>query len=309
MFKILCTERVDGCFSHMMTIFSVLAGPVLRAAGIPLVTWYAHPSLTPTLKLAHFFSNRMVTSLPNAYPYRRNKLAVIGQGIDTAMFAPSENPAANDDVILCVGRLSRVKNHPALLRAAALLPCRFRVVILGATSGADDEAYAAELRQLANELALRDVVFFEKAVPPAELPSRYRVCAVHVNLTPAGFGDKVAWEAMACGRPCLVANEDFRETLGRYAGELLFLLNDPADLAAKLSAVLKKSAAERAEIGSYLRSQVERLHSLPRLAERILEQIIWCAWAERMPNPWLGRRRLGNVERRQSRKAFRGGSR
>jgi glycosyltransferase involved in cell wall biosynthesis len=213
----------------------------------------------------------MVTSLPNAYPYRRNKLAVIGQGIDTAMFAPLENPVANGDVILCVGRLSRVKNHPALLRAAALLPRRFNVVILGATSGANDEAYAAELHQLMDELALRDMVVFEKAVPAAALPSRYRACAVHVNLTPTGFGDKVAWEAMACGRPCLVANEDFRETLGRYADELLFCLNDPGDLAAKLLAVLQKSAAERAEIGAYLRSQVERLHSLPRLTERILE--------------------------------------
>jgi glycosyltransferase involved in cell wall biosynthesis len=94
-----------------------------------------------------------------------------------------------------------------------------------------------------------------------------------VNLTPAGFGDKVAWEAMACGRSCLVANEDFRETLGRYADELLFRVNDPADLAAKLSAVLQKSAAERAEIGAYLRSQVERLHSLPRLAENILGEL------------------------------------
>jgi glycosyltransferase involved in cell wall biosynthesis len=273
LFSILCTERIDGCFSHMMPVFSVLAGPVLRAVGIPLVTWYAHPSLTPTLKVAHFFSNRMVASLPNAYPYRRNKLAVIGQGIDTAMFAPSKHPAAQDDVILCVGRLSRVKNHPTLLRAVALLPRRFRVVILGATSGADDEAYASELRRLVDELALCDVVVFEKPVPPAELPSRYLACAVHVNLTPAGFGDKVAWEAMACGRPCLVANEDFRETLGRYADKLLFRVNDPADLAVKLSAVLEKSTAERAEMGAYLRSRVEGLHSLPRLAARILEQI------------------------------------
>jgi glycosyltransferase involved in cell wall biosynthesis len=76
---------------------------------------------------------------------------------------------------------------------------------------------------------------------------------------------------MACGRPCLVSNGDFRETLGRYADELLFRVNDPVDLAAKLSAVLEKSAAERAEIGAYLRGQVKRLHSLSRLAERILE--------------------------------------
>jgi hypothetical protein len=44
----------------------------------------------------------------------------------------------------------------------------------------------------------------------------------------------VAWEGVACRRPRLVANEDFRATLRRYG-------------------------------------QVEQLHSVPRLAERILD--------------------------------------
>jgi FkbM family methyltransferase len=267
---ILRRERIDGCFSHMMQIFSVLAGPVLRAKGIPLITWYAHPSLTPTLKLAHLFSHRMVASLPHAYPWRKDKLTVIGQGIDTALFSPNGIPAS-DDLILCVGRLSPVKNHAALLRAAALLKQPVRIVIVGKATGSEDERYAAGLRRLAQELGLAAGVVFENPVPPAQLPVWYRRCAVHVNLTPVGFGDKVAWEAMACGRPCLVANDDFRETLGRHANELLFRVNDAADLAAKLSAVLQKTADQRAEIGAYLRAQVDRLHSLPRLAERILE--------------------------------------
>ena len=279
LFRILRTRRIDGCFSHMIQIFSVLAGPVLRAKGIPLITWYAHPQLSPSLKLAHFFSDRMVTSLPGAYPYRKDKLAVIGQGIDTGLFCPLENGRASNDTILCVGRLSRVKNHPTLIRAAALLPRRFRVIILGATSGPDDEAYARELRALVAELGLGEIVTFEKPVPATELPPHYQRCAVHVNLTPAGFGDKVAWEAMSCGRPCLVANEDFRETLGRCDAELLFRDRDAADLAAKLGALLEKTSAERDEIGAYLRGQVERLHSLPRLADRILEQLAECRLA------------------------------
>ncbi len=273
LFRILRARRIDGCFSHMMPIFSALAGPVLRTHGIPLVTWYAHPSLTPTLKLAHFASHRMVTSLPNAYPYRRDKLAVIGQGIDTAHCAPDANTKPNDDLILCVSRISRVKNHPTLLRAFARLPARFRLSILGATASADDEAYAAELRALAHELAITDRVTFEPPVAPMELPAHYRRCAVHVNLTPAGFGDKVAWEAMACGRPCLVANDDFRETLGQHSDELLFRGNDDADLAAKLTALLAMEPTARDAIGLYLRSQVERLHSLPRLADRILSEL------------------------------------
>ncbi|KAB2647915.1 MAG: glycosyltransferase, partial [Verrucomicrobia bacterium] len=117
LFGILGRQKIDGCFSHMMQVFSALGGPVLRARGIPLVTWYAHPSLTLSLKLAHFASNRMVTSLPTAYPYRKDKLTVIGQGIDVALFTPATDGNVREDVILCVGRLSRVKDHPTLIRA------------------------------------------------------------------------------------------------------------------------------------------------------------------------------------------------
>jgi glycosyltransferase involved in cell wall biosynthesis len=244
-----------------------------RAAKDEIVTWYAHPNLTLWVRLAHFFSNRMVTSLSHAYPYRKDKLSVIGQGIDTALFAPFPSAVASDDLVLCAGRISRVKNHPTLLRAAAFLRIPFRLVILGATAGTDDEIYARELKQLASKLGLEGSVTFASPVPRGELPEHYGRCAVHVNLTPAGFGDKVAWEAMSCGRPCLVANDDFRETLGAHAGELLFRGDDPAELGVKLDGLLAKSAAERTALGAYLRTQVERLHSLPRLAGRILEEL------------------------------------
>jgi glycosyltransferase involved in cell wall biosynthesis len=273
LFRILRAQRIDGCFSHMMPVFSALGGPILRARRIPLVTWYAHPNLTFPVRLAHLFSNRMVASLPHAYPYRKDKLSVIGQGIDTALFAPSPTAVASDNLILCAGRISRVKNHPTLLRAAAYLRIPFRLVILGATAGVEDEIYACELKQLALELGLEDSVTFASPVLRDELPKFYRRCAVHVNLTPTGFGDKVAWEAMSCGRPCLVANDDLRETLGQHAGELLFRNDDAIDLAKKLAALLAKSSSERAAIGADLRTQVERLHSLPCLAERILAEL------------------------------------
>jgi hypothetical protein len=97
------------------------------------------------------------------------------------------------------------------------------------------------------------------------------LCTISPAFTPSTLSRSRPSLSRASSRPCLVANEDFRETLGWYADELLFLANNPADLAAKLSAMLEKSAAERTEIGAYLRGQVERLHCLPRLAERILD--------------------------------------
>jgi glycosyltransferase involved in cell wall biosynthesis len=254
----------------MMLHFSVLGAPLLRAAGIPLVTWYAHPSLNRWVKLADAASDGMVTSLANTYPWRRDKLTVIGQGIDADVFrADGESP--EDDLVLCAGRVSPLKDHATLLRAAARLARKPRIVILGHAATAADSENLARLREISRTLGLAERVAFEPGVPQPELPAWYRRCAVHVNLTPSGFGDKVALEAMACGRPCLVANTDFAETLGRWRETLLFRPGDPADLASKLEDLLGRSRAERQEIGMYLRSQVERLHGLPQLARRILE--------------------------------------
>jgi glycosyltransferase involved in cell wall biosynthesis len=275
LFRILREERIDVCFSHMMPIFTILAAPVLKRKGIPVVTWYAHPSLTWPLKLAHHLSDCMVTSLATAYPYKHDKLIVVGQGIDTTLFAPDVQVARdNPPLILSVGRLSPVKGHPTLLKAAALLRQRwenpFRVVIVGEPRGPWDEPYVRSLQQQVKELALEGIVLFEPGVPMECLPQWYRRCRVHVNLTPSGFGDKVAWEAMACGRPSLLANAGFHETLGKYAEDLLFDPEDFEALASKLALLLAHSQREHDEIGMYLRQQVIRMHSLEGLASKLM---------------------------------------
>src|SRR6266487_1526091 len=254
---VLCEDHIDICFSHMMPLFTALAGPLLKTKGIPIVTWYAHPSLTWILKLAHRLSDRMISSVATAYPYKHDKLTVVGQGIDTDLFFPDGRVSSGEEdpsVILCVGRLSLVKDHPTLLEAAALLrrryPHPFRVVIVGGPAGPQDEPYVQLLHQLVQTLNLQDIIHFEPPVPITELLHWYQRCTVHVNLTPTGFGDKVALEAIACGKMCLVANEGFRETLGEYAAELLFRFRDAEDLSDRLAYVLSMPETQKSAIGS-----------------------------------------------------------
>jgi glycosyltransferase involved in cell wall biosynthesis len=266
-------ERFDACFSHMNPLFTVLGARMLRAKGIPIATWYAHPSLTLTLKLAHRASSAMVTSLPFAYPYRRDKLHVIGQGIDVLRFSPVESRPEEPPMILCAGRISPVKDHETLLRAAALArhEKKFQIVILGSPARPSDEAYRSSLERLAAELGLADAVSFHAAVSGRELPSWYRRATLHVNLTPAGYGDKVALESMACGTPTLAANADYRETLGPFADRLLFPPGNAKELSRKIGALLQLTDDERARMGRELSTRVGKLHGLEGLAERLIE--------------------------------------
>ncbi len=272
---ILKQARIDACFSHMIPIFTVLAAPVLKAKGIPITTWYAHPSLTWILRIAHRLSDRMVASVPTAYPYKHDKLTAIGQGIDINLFSPNAAHRPEEPpVFLCAGRLAPAKDHPTLLSAAAMLrrdPSHpFRVVIIGGAGSSRDESYVQALHRQVNQLELQDTVSFEPAVPMKNLPFWYRTSTAHVNLTPKGFGDKVALEAMACGRPCLVANEGFKETLGKYADNCFYTYRDSEQLAKRMNWVLSLSQVERLEIGAYLRGRVESMHGLNQLAQNLV---------------------------------------
>jgi glycosyltransferase involved in cell wall biosynthesis len=141
---------------------------------------------------------------------------------------------------------------------------------LGALGGPKDKPYVESLCRMVAELGLTDSVGFEPPLPMVDMPCWYRRCTVHVNLTPTGFGDKVALEAMSCGRPCIVANAGFRETLGKYAEPLLFRCGDPLDLANRLEWICSLPESKRVSIGEYLREQIIKMHSLSGLADRLV---------------------------------------
>jgi glycosyltransferase involved in cell wall biosynthesis len=275
LFRILRSHRVDVCFAHMIPIFVVLAGPVLRIKRIPIVLWYAHPSVTPTLRLAHWFSNKVVTSIEFAYPYKQDKVVTIGQGIDTNCFSPRSQqidlPAKG--LIVAVGRISRVKQLDLLLDAAHLLngrgPGSIRIVLIGGPSTAADNDYLKKLQAGVRSRNLVEVVQFVGAKQRYELLDWYRNATALVNLTGRGCGDKVVFEAMSCGIPVMVANEGFRTTLGLYADRFVLQNVLPETIAALIESTCTLSREERADIGQYMRAQVMALHSLEGLAGRL----------------------------------------
>jgi len=72
MTHILSHNTVNVILTHMSPIFTVLAAPYAKRKGIPIVTWYAHRQVTTTLKLAHYLSDRIITSVETAYRYKHD---------------------------------------------------------------------------------------------------------------------------------------------------------------------------------------------------------------------------------------------
>lgn len=272
LFKVLRSDRIDVCFSHMIPIFTVMAAPVLKAKGIPIVTWYAHRQVTTILKLAHHFSDKIVTSAETSYQYKRDKFEILGQGIDTDFFSPDNTQPDNPPFLLSVGRLSPIKDPMTLIEAVYLLRqkgYKLRCALVG-DAPERDRSYAERVKQRVKEKGLESVVQFVGSVPNTEVVRWYRRCFAHVNLCPTGALDKAALEAMACAKPSLVANEGFKETLGRWASDLLFRHGDAKDLKDKLENLLMMSKTKRQLIGMELRQSVIQHHSLERLAEKLI---------------------------------------
>lgn len=274
LFRILREERIDACFSHMIPIFTILAAPMLKTKGIPMVTWYAHRQVTTVLKLAYHLSNLVVSINQSSYRYRHGKFIALGHGIDTIMFSPSPEGGAEGSppLLLSAGRLSPIKDLLTFVRAIYLLR-QWDYPVWAALVGVTperDRLYAEQVKREVEHLGLNRVVQFAGAVSQEQIVDWYRRCFAHVNLCPTGAIDKAALEAMACGRLSMASNEGFQETMGEYASSLLFCHGDAEDLAGKIEALLGLSAAGRKQVGLYLRERVLQMHSLEGLADKLV---------------------------------------
>jgi glycosyltransferase involved in cell wall biosynthesis len=271
--RLLHARRMDGCFSHMIPLFTVLAAPLLRAYAVPIITWYAHREVTPLLKMAHRLSDQMVSINRSSYPYRHDKLVELGHGIDVQHFCPNGRRSDEPPLILSVGRLSPIKGLATLVEAVRLLKMEghdLRCAIVGQVLERDRD-YAAQLREQVRVGQLEDVVTFPGPVSHHDTVEWYRRCFAHVNCAPSNHSlDKAPLEAMACGRPSLSSILGFRETVGEWAERLIFRHGDPGDLARALLQLLHVSDQERFRMQDDLRRNVVTYHGLERLADRLV---------------------------------------
>ncbi len=275
-FRLLRKNRYDGCFAHMMQLFAVMAAPFLRWKNIPLILWYAHKSVTPTLRLATFFADRIVTASPESFRIASPKVRVIGHGIDTTRFAPRSAERAPSDrfTIMTVGRISRIKRLELLIAAVAIVKQRhpewpLRVLIVGGTATADDEQYFGKLRQQIEETDVQNIVQFVGSVPFEAIETWYQQADCFVNLCPTGGMDKAVLEAMSCGVIIIAANYTFYEVVGDGAAQTMIIQPDKEQLAERLIDFIMMPCEQRQQIGLQLRKRIMQYHNIAQLCEKL----------------------------------------
>jgi glycosyltransferase involved in cell wall biosynthesis len=253
--------------AHMCSIYAILAAPLVRPLGIPLLLWFTHWKKTPVLQAAEAVSTSVVSVDRRTVPIESRKLVAIGHGIDVAGFPCTERPDRPGVRALALGRTSPAKGFEQMIRAVALARARGAEVeldVYGPSMSSEERRHRTELEALAG-----DGVRIHEPVAPAAVPALLADADVLVNNMREGATDKVVFEAAASCVPVLASNPAFDELLDGL--ELDFPRTDEDALAARLVRLATLPVAERARIGRTLRERTLAGHSVDAWARRLLE--------------------------------------
>lgn len=260
--------RGGAVVAHMCPIYAVLAAPLVRPLGVPLVLWFTHWRASRLLRAAERVSTAVVSVDRRSFPISSEKVRAIGHGIDLTEF--SCRPAQDEDGLrlLALGRYSPAKGLDVVLRAVAALDEGVRLDLHGPALSQEERTHRAELDRLASELPLEGRVTLGDAVPRAEIPALLASHDALVNNMRAGAPDKVVYEAAAACVPVLASNPVFDSLLDPAQ---LFVRDDPGELADAIRALAALPAADRGALGKRLRERVEESHSVDSWARGVLE--------------------------------------
>lgn len=269
---------IDGVFCHMNPEYAILVAPLAKLFGKKVVSWYVHKQVSWRLKIMNWLADVILTASEESCRLKnRKKIKVVGHGIDTERFKPSEiKQAKGKFIILTAGRISPIKDYETLIEAIEILKSKgqannLEVQIVGEPGLESQQDYLEKLRQMTENKELGDEIKFFGPVPYSRILPYYQNCDLFVNLSGTGSLDKAVLEAMACRKLVLTSNEAFIGILGRINNNLTLAERDPKALAEKINWAKNLPESEKEAIGEVLRREVVENHSLDNLADKILE--------------------------------------
>ena len=262
-----------GVVAHMCPVYAVVAAPVVRPAGVPLLLWYTHWKGHAVVRAAEALCTTVVSASPRSFPLSSRKVVPLGQAIDVDRFPPRP-PRADDGTLraLVVGRYSTAKGVATIVRATRLARdagLDVRLDVHGPVTDTASGAHRRELEALVEWLGLRDAVRLHDAVAPGDLPALFASSDVLVN-NARGGADRIVYEAAAGGLPVLAWNPSHEDLLDPDG---FFGRDDAAGLASRLAALAALSSAGRGAIGRLLRERAAAGHSVDSWASGLVRAI------------------------------------
>jgi alpha-maltose-1-phosphate synthase len=237
---------------HVMTMHSLEPLRPWKAeqlgGGYALSSWAERVAATSAAAVIAV-SEGMRADIAAAYPsIPRERIHVIRNGIDTSEYAPDPGTDVLDKhgvdparpYVIFVGRITRQKGVPVLLRAAAALDESAQLVLCA--GAADTPELAAEVSTLVAGLqaSRSGVVWIHEMLPKAEIIQLLTHAAVFVCPSvyePLGI---VNLEAMACGTAVVGSRVGgIPEVVADGVTGLLVPPDDPASLAIALNELLR----------------------------------------------------------------------
>ncbi len=263
----LLRRRVDAVLAHMCPIYLVLAAPLAKPAGIPLLLWYTHPHASRTLRLASRLASVRATATASSFPLHA-RAEPVGHGIDVDAFACRDAAGSDGLDVLALGRYSAVKGYDAVLRAvrrAADVGLDVRLTVHGPTSNDAERRHREDLERLRDALGLGERAQILDALPPARARERLARADVLVSNTVRGSADKAVLEACASCVPPLAST--WPELLPE---QLRFAHGDEEALAGRLRELAELGSEGRGRLGRELRAAVRERHSTGSWADAVV---------------------------------------
>jgi glycosyltransferase involved in cell wall biosynthesis len=266
----LARGRPAAVLAHMSPIYAVLAAPLARPLGVPVLLWFTHWRASRLLRWAEGVSAAVLTVDRTTFPLGSRKVVEAGHGIDVDAFPCLEPRAGEGLALVALGRYSAAKGLPAVVRAVRLARDEgvdARLEVHGPVPEPADESHRRELELLAARLGLDGVAAFRDALPHDEIPAVLAGADALVNNMRPGAADKVVFEAAAACRPPFAAAHAFERLL---PASLRFPSDDAQALARRLVEFAGLPLEQRAELGRRLRARVRTEHSVGHWADAVL---------------------------------------
>jgi len=212
------------------------------------------------------------SDLVDLYGANREQVDIVHPGVDLEVFAPGDQSRARHrlglpadrDLLLFVGRIQPLKGPDVFVRTVAELAERqhpgdrqVTAVVCGGPSGAGPDR-VGELRSLAAQLGISDLVHFEPPADRTRLADWYRAAdLVCVPSHSESFG-LVAIEAQACGRAVVAASVGgLRTSVADGESGILIDGHEPRSWAPVVDRLLRDPEA-RAVMGKRARAHAEQ---------------------------------------------------